>query len=321
MSRPDLVFCLINTMFSPSCCLKAMYLLFSYRMFLKPIILLFSVGTLGYLCRLPLYYKSLVYYCLGSVVKSLILYFSYSPQSKCFTLLFMRWSAVSCLRFSSSSQRHRLAFFSHSKSRTHRLDGDIRLYSLSTMASSSDTRSTCVWLEDTHVALRRPRSAQASNERITFVSTLDPRNKQGYDVLLFRPPASTGQKARAVTLYNDRWHELDHDTRSRKPYLGVARPDIHEFDGENLPSDHEPTIEDSDEEPILPRPKSPESSGSEAPTRTLVTYENISRPPTPPNEDSSTQPRYRRSPSPDQYRISFTTPIEEQQPPPSDMAA
>jgi hypothetical protein len=161
------------------------------------------------------------------------------------------------------------------------------------MASSSDTRSTCVWLEDTHVALRRPRSAQASNERITFVSTLDPRNKQGYDVLLFRPPASTGQKARAVTLYNDRWHELDHDTRSRKPYLGVARPDIHEFDGENLPSDHEPTIEDSDEEPILPRPKSPESSGSEAPTRTLVTYENISCPPTPPNEDSSSQPRYR----------------------------
>jgi hypothetical protein len=189
-------------------------------------------------------------------------------------------------------QRHRLASHSRSKSRAHRLDGDIRLYSLSTTASSSDTRSTRVWLEDTHVALRRPHSAQASNERITFVSALDPRNKRGYDVLLFRPPASTGQKARAVTLYNDRWHELDHNTRSKKPYLGVARPDIHEFDGENLPSDHEPTIEDSDEEPILPRPKSPESSGSEAPTRTLVTYENISRPPTPPNEDSSTQPRY-----------------------------
>jgi hypothetical protein len=179
---------------------------------------------------------------------------------------------VSRIRLPSLSQRHRLAFFSCSKSRTHRLDGDIRLYSFSTTASSSDTRSTRVWLEDTHVALRRPRSAQASNERITFISALDPRNKRGYDVLLFRPPTSTNQKARAVTLYKDRWHELDHDTRSRKPYLGVARPDIHKFDGESLPSDHEPTIEDSDEEPILPRPKSPESSGSEAPTRTLVTY-------------------------------------------------
>jgi hypothetical protein len=150
------------------------------------------------------------------------------------------------------------------------------------MASSSDTRSTRAWLEDTHVALRRPRSAQATNERITFVSALNARNKRGYDVLLFRPPASTGQKARAVTLYKERWHELNHDIHSRKPYLGVARPDIHEFDGESLPSDHEPTIEYSDEEPALPRPKSPESSEDKAPTRTLVTYENISRPPTPP---------------------------------------
>jgi hypothetical protein len=205
----------------------------------------------------------------------------------------MRWLAESRLRLT-SSQRHRLAFYSCSKSRTHRLDGDIRLYSFSTMASSCDTRSTRIWLEDTHVALRRPRSAQASNERITFVSALEPRNKRGYNVLLFRPPASTGQKARAVTLYEDRWHELDHDTRSRKPYLGVARPDIHEFDGESLPSDHKATIEYSDEEPVLPRPKSPESSEDEIPTqtRTLVTYENISRPPTPPNEDASTGARY-----------------------------
>jgi hypothetical protein len=188
------------------------------------------------------------------------------------------------------------------------------------MASSSDTRSTRIWLEDTHVALRRPRSAQATNKRITFVSALDPRNKRGYNVLLFRPPASTNQKAKAVTLYDDRWHELEHDTRSRKPYLGVARPNIHEFDGESLPSDREPTIEDSDEEPVLPRPKSPESSGSEAPAHTLVTYENISRPPTPPNEDSSSQPRYRRSPSPDPYHFSIANPFKEQQPSPSDMA-
>jgi hypothetical protein len=47
-----------------------------------------------------------------------------------------------------------------------------------------------------------------------------------------------------------------------------------------------------DEEPVLPRPKSPESSEDEIPTQShaLVTYENISRPPTPPNEDTPTRP-------------------------------
>jgi hypothetical protein len=190
------------------------------------------------------------------------------------------------------------------------------------MASSSDTRSTRVWLEDTHVSLRRPRSAQASNERITFVSALDQRNKRGYDVLLFRPPASTGQKASAVTLYEGHWHELDHDTRSRRLYLGVTRPDIHEFNRESLPSDHEETVEYSDKEPILPRPKSPKSSEDDISTQTctLVTYENISRPPTPPNKGTFTRPRYRRSPSPDQYRISIATLHQEQQPTATDMA-
>jgi hypothetical protein len=129
MSRPSLMFCLIVTTCSPSCCLKAMYLLFSCRVLLKPIILLFSTGTFGYLHRLPLYYKSLVYYCLGSVVKSPVFYLLYSFQSKCFTLPFVWRSAVSHLGFPSSSQRHRLAFLSRSKSRTHCLDGDIRLYS------------------------------------------------------------------------------------------------------------------------------------------------------------------------------------------------
>jgi hypothetical protein len=142
----------------------------------NPIIPLFSLGMFWYLHHLPLYYKKLVYCCLGSVVKSPVLYFSLLLQSKSFTLLFVRRSAVTRLR-SSFSQRHRLAYYSRSKSRTHRLDGDIRLYSFSTMASSSDTRSTRVWLEDTHVALRRPHLAQTSNERITFVSALDPRNK------------------------------------------------------------------------------------------------------------------------------------------------
>jgi hypothetical protein len=33
------------------------------------------------LYRLPLYYKRPLYYCLGSVVKSLVLYFPFSSQS------------------------------------------------------------------------------------------------------------------------------------------------------------------------------------------------------------------------------------------------
>jgi hypothetical protein len=124
----------------PSCCrLKAVHLLFLHRMFLNPIILLFSVGTLRYLHRLPLYYKRLVYYCLGSVVKSPVLYFSSRLNPKCFTLLFMRRLAVMRLRFSSSFQRQRLAFFSRSKSRTHRLDGDMRRMNESYIASHNES--------------------------------------------------------------------------------------------------------------------------------------------------------------------------------------
>jgi hypothetical protein len=89
--------------------------------------------------------------------------------------------------------------------------------------------------------------AQANNERITFVSALDQRNKQGYNVLLFRPPAATGKRAKAVTLYEDQWHELEHNSVTKKPYLGIERPDIHEFDGESLPSDNEQVPESSDD--------------------------------------------------------------------------
>jgi hypothetical protein len=105
--------------------------------------------------------------------------------------------------------------------RAHCIGSDIRLYFVSTMASSSDTRSTCVWLEDMHIALRRPRLAQANNERITFVSALNQRNKRGYDVLLFRPPVAIGKRAKAVTLYEGNWHELEHDSITKQPYLGV----------------------------------------------------------------------------------------------------
>ena len=143
MSRPGLVFLPHCYRIPSSCCLKAVRLLFFCRVFLKPIILLFSVGTLGYLCHLPLYYKSFVYYCLGSVVKSLVLYSPYLLESICFALLFVRQSAVSRLRFPSSSQRHRLASFSRSKSRTHRLNGDTMTIDQNRLLASSKNLHGC----------------------------------------------------------------------------------------------------------------------------------------------------------------------------------
>jgi hypothetical protein len=96
--------------------------------------------------------------------------------------------------------------------------------------------------------------AQANNKRITFVSALDQRNKRGYDILLFRPPAATGKRAKAVTLYEDQWHELELNSATKKPYLGIAQPDIHEFNGESLPLDNEQVPESSDEEPAAFQP-------------------------------------------------------------------
>jgi hypothetical protein len=59
--------------------------------------------------RLPLYYKRPTYYCYGLIVKSLVLYFPLLASIQCFTLLFVRRSAETQLR-TTSSQRHRLAF-------------------------------------------------------------------------------------------------------------------------------------------------------------------------------------------------------------------
>jgi hypothetical protein len=132
------------------------------------------------------------------------------------------------------------------------------------------------------------RSAQATNNRITFVSALDQRNKQGYDVLLFRPPMNSGKKNKAITLFAGLWHEVEHDTTSGRPYLGVSRADIHNFDGESLPSEHEATISSSDKEPALPRPNSPDSSSSNEPTQRNAppVDADISTPPSPTNTDS-----------------------------------
>src|SRR5580693_4211014 len=60
----------------------------------NPTIPLFSLGMLRYLHRLPLYYKRLVYYCLGSVVKSPVLYFSFLVSIA--VLYSLIHAAVSC---------------------------------------------------------------------------------------------------------------------------------------------------------------------------------------------------------------------------------
>jgi hypothetical protein len=69
-----------------------------------------------------------------------------------------------------------------------------------------------------------------------------------------------GQKAKAVTVFENHWHELEHNIQTRKPYLGIECPDIHKFDRESLPSDNERVPRSSDKEPTVPRPQSEDST-------------------------------------------------------------
>jgi hypothetical protein len=66
-----------------------------------------------------------------------------------------------------------------------------------------------------------------------------------------------------VTLYGGLWHELEYDSMTRKPYLRVARADIHKFDRESVPSDNEHITESSDEEPPALHPVLESSSDKE----------------------------------------------------------
>jgi Retrotransposon gag protein len=92
---------------------------------------------------------------------------------------------------------------------------------------------------------------------------LDHRNKWGYDILLFRVPASQGKKIKAVTLYGGTWHELEHDSTSRRPYLGIIWTDIHDFNRDSLPSKNKPVEKSSDEELAAPWSESEEASDEE----------------------------------------------------------
>jgi hypothetical protein len=74
---------------------------------------------------------------------------------------------------------------------------------------------------------------------------------------------SQGKKIKAVTLYEGTWHELEHNSTSKRPYLGIIQPDIHDFNGDSLPSDNEAGKESSDKEPTALQPKSEEPSDEE----------------------------------------------------------
>ena len=152
--------------------------------------------------------------------------------------------------------------------------------SISTTASSSDTRSTRTWLEDTHVALRRKGSPQANNSRILFLSALDSRNSRGYDVLLYRPPPSEGKKPKAVTYYQGQWHKLLHDKASNRPYLGELRDDVHDHDRDSDPpsrSENEETKSDSasEAEPDRNKGKQRAESSSEDEVNQQIRYSPI----------------------------------------------
>ena len=148
------------------------------------------------------------------------------------------------------------------------------------MASSSDTRSTCIWLEDTHVALQRKGSAQTNNPHILFLSALDSRNSRGYDVLLYRPPPTKGKKPRAVTYFKGQWHELLHDKLTGKPYLGEPKDDIHKYDGDTDPlsrleNEADKSDTASEAEPIGDKGKQRAESSSEDETNQQIHHSPI----------------------------------------------
>ena len=149
------------------------------------------------------------------------------------------------------------------------------------MASSSDTRSTCIWLEDTHIALRKKGLAQANNPHILFLSALDSRNSRGYNYLLFRTTIAKGKKPRAVTYFQGQWHKLLHDKQSGKQYLGEPREDVHNHNGDSdPPSKSENKANDSgpnsEAEPPADKGKRQAESSSEDETNQQIRYSPVS---------------------------------------------
>jgi len=140
--------------------------------------------------------------------------------------------------------------------------------SIFTTASSSDSRTPCIWLEDTHVTLLSKGSCYANNRQILFLSALDGRNSRGYDYLLFRTTIAEGKKPRPVTLYDENWFELLHNKSTGKPYLGEPRFDIHNHDGDSDPpskSENEADDPNSEDEtkPITDKGKQRAESSSD----------------------------------------------------------
>jgi hypothetical protein len=103
--------------------------------------------------------------------------------------------------------------------------------------------------------------------------------------------------------------------------LGVEQLNIHEFNGESLPSDDSQLPESSDEEPPAPRPESSDSSDDEPTQRYAPTTE---REPASPTASVTSYTYYgggsRELPLPNEHRTSIATLSQEQQPTTTNMA-
>jgi hypothetical protein len=93
---------------------------------------------------------------------------------------------------------------------------------------------------------------------------------------------TSNYREKSQSSHTIRRHELKHDSATKQPYLGVARLNIHKFDGESLPLDDEQVPESSDEEPTRPRPQSESSSEEELTQRYTPPIETTTTIPTTP---------------------------------------
>jgi hypothetical protein len=131
----------------------------------------------------------------------------------------------------------------------------------------------------------------------------------------------TGKRAKVVTLYEGNWHKLEHNSVTKQPYLGVEQLNIHEFDGESLPSDNEQAPDSSDEEPTAPQPQSEDYSEEGLTQRYAPPAEATTTSPTTPG---ATDAHYRGEPQelplPNIHHSSIATLGQEQQPTTTNMA-
>ena len=106
---------------------------------------------------------------------------------------------------------------------------------------ASEREQEAIWLNKETVAYLEPNSPQTKNDHITLIKTNDPRNKQGYDFLIYSPLGR--KKPYPVIFYYGTWHHLGYNRDRDTVYLDGQFPEVSNYD----PKEEEP------------RPDSPES--------------------------------------------------------------